>query len=31
MRDAGDAGNVPVKEATSCEAVLDESPFDPDG
>ena len=29
--EAGAAGNVPVKEATSWEAVLDKSPPDPDG
>ena len=29
--DGGEAGNVPVNEATSCEAVLDNRPFDPEG
>ena len=29
--DGGEAGNVPVNEATSCDAVLDRRPVDPEG
>ena len=29
--DGGEAGNVPVNEATSCDAVLDKRPLDPEG